>query len=331
MNQVKLFGVFGTVGILVSLQSAMATGNYPERVQVKINSVVRQDASERLRTALDQYNQNLSNESALVDVVKKNGLGDADVAQLSVYTRELGRSLPKAELKDGALSIKDGGHSIVIGFDEFWHQAMRVNGKIFRWNWSKSTSENLRKYDALFNSKNKSTSWLRLPALIESAWADDIFRIKAAGLQLYFTVSRVGEMGGQLDRLNTKVKAMIALCEAPEPAAGDDDPFLKAVMQGTLDAQKYESTILLKNCGSVKNYAKKPVGVMRGVVGEPNGMPVYPKVPADLCGNLDHLAKCVRSQMDPAAVSNSHKKEKPPTDREEWYEPAQPTKAGAAK
>ena len=160
-----------------------------------------------------------------------------------------------------------------------------------------------------------------MPEIITSAWADNLFRIKAAGLQLYFFVSSVGEIGGELYRLNTKVKEMTILCEAPEAAAGQDDPFLKAVLQGTADSQKYEGEILkLRNCNDIKSFSKNPIRVLQGE-------PVFPRFPNDLCGNLDRLATCVHKQMDPAAVSTSTRKQ--PKDKEEWFEPKKPS-AGAA-
>jgi hypothetical protein len=110
---------------------------------------------------------------------------------------------------------------------------MRINGKTFSWDWSKPVSSNLDRYDAYFVLNSKAEAWFHFPALIENAWADELFRIKAAGLQLYFVVTATGEMGGQLYRLNDKVKEMVTLCEAPEPPAGQGDPFLKAIWQGT--------------------------------------------------------------------------------------------------
>ena len=316
-------------GALFVSQAASAGHNYSEPLQVQIQEVLLEDISVRLHSTLGQYNRSIGNQTELISAAKKSGLTDQDLIQISAYTKDPGRLLPKAELKDGEISIQDTGYRIVIGADEFRSRSIRVNERVFQWNLAKSVSENLHQYDSLFTAKNKSESWLNFPAFMDNAWADDLFRIKAAGLRLYFIASAVGEIGGQLDRLNSKVKAMTALCEAPEPPAGQDDPFLKAVTQGGADAEKIQNPILLRNCDDVKNYAKKSVGVMQGVTDEPQGVTTYPRVPVDLCKNIDRLAQCVQ-QMGPASVTDSAK-EKTPTDREEWHEPDQSPKSGTAK
>lgn len=312
------------IEILFSSPIVVAETNYPEKTQVQVREAIHKDISKRLRNTFEQYNQGIARQTGVIESAKKLGLNDRDIAQIAAYVNESGHSLPKAEWKDGEITIQNSGYSVVIGINEYWNRSIRINGKTFSWDWSKPVSSNLDRYNAYFGSNSKAESWFHFPALIENAWADELFRIKAAGLQLYFVVTATGEMGGQLYRLNDKVKELVTLCEAPEPPAGQEDPFLKATLRGTAIAQQFKSSILLRNCNSIKDYAKKPVGVIQGE-------PVLPRIPADLCGNLGRLAKCVHTQMDAPAASNKSKKDTPPSDKEEWYEPQKANSAGAAK
>jgi hypothetical protein len=316
---ILIFSCFTSSGLLY------AETNYPPKTQTQIAEVLRKDIAGHLLTALQHYNGMVAKHQGVTESAKKVGFSSNDITDLNRYIEATGKVLPKAEWEDGEIRIQESGHVIAIGTDEYLRRAIRVNGKSFSWNWEAPVASNIDRYNKLFDVKNASTSWLHF-SLVETASADELFRIKAAGLQLYFVVTATGEMGGQLYRLNDKVKEMVKLCEAPEPPAGQNDPFLKAVMEGTAIAQKFETSILLKNCNSIKEYSKKPFGVIQG-------KPVFPKIPADLCGNLDRLAKCVHQQMDPPAASNKSKKDTPPPDKEEWYEPQQKSKgtADAAK
>ena len=300
-----------------------AIADFPPSLQLKLKSLLNQDVHRQLQTGMARYNSSLGKSNTWLESATKAGFSHSDVLAFEKYFSDRASGLrQEAKWQDGQILLQENIHRITINPDDFREQSIRVDGQIFRWNRKLPVEENLRVYVHLF--KNRQSSWA--PFFISTAYADELFRIQVSGLQLYFTVSAVGDVGGELYRLNATVKEMIGFCEAPEPAPGENDPFQKAILEGKALSQNTEDSQIhrLRNCADIKTYASHPVGTLMGE-------PVLPKSPADLCANLNRLATCVHQQMDPPQASGA--KSKPPTDRQEWYEPgtASPEKAGTAQ
>jgi hypothetical protein len=323
--KLKSIGI-ATLGMIALAQPALAAQDYPERLQLSLSAWLQENAKENLKSATNRYNETLGQASPFPEAAKKLGLSDRDIQQIqNHYFGNLNTPLPRAEFKSGEIQID----LLRITLNSQLRPVLQFNGKQFQWNWKQSTTENLKRLDAVFISHEMRTStasffsnswsnsWSNL--LLNDAWADELFRIKAAGLQLYFIVGALGEAGEQLYRLNSKVKSMTALCNTPESSSLSDDPFTKAVMQGSLDAQRFQGSVLLKNCQSVKDYAKKTSGS------------ISTRIPNDLCSNLDQLAQCVRNTMNPASTSNTKNKAKAPKDAEEWFENSPQGSGGSAR
>lgn len=310
----------GSIGAIRPADASDSTRSFQAKVQLLAHKV----ASEKLLSVFNEYDKYRSDRSDLMKRLKKTGLSESDTALITKrYSPSTQDSFLKASLDDSSsIVIADQDNRIEVRPSGIWKQAILINGKRFQWNWYAKTDENLRRYDKLFVPSKRSHSQIQWPTIVTNVWADDghLFRIKASGLQLYFMVTSIGEIGGDLYKLNDQVKEMLTLCKSPEPASVDDDPFLRAVLNGTADAQKYQGDVIsFRNCKDVKSFSQTPVRLLQGD-------PVFPRIPTDLCTNLDSLAQCVRNQMEPAAVSDQ--KMKKPRDKDEWYE-APPVKPRA--
>ena len=276
MNLVIFLGVFGSTGLLA------AAGNYPDKIQTRLQALIRHDSTEQLRSALEKYNQALKDPAALAKAAQDVGLSTKDIQEISAhYSNETGGTQPLAKWTDEEIILEGSGNRVMVNAKDLWRQGIRVNGKIFQWNWRQPVAVNLRNYNALFLS-DKTT--FRVPDLITSAWADNLFQIKVAGLRLYFLVSSVGEIGGELYRLNTNIKEMTALCEAPEPAPGSDDPFLRSVIKVRGFSKIFGRSFTLHNCGDLKAFSKLQWNLQ--------GEPVFPH-PIRSLRKFDRLAACI--------------------------------------
>ena len=275
----------------VGATPAHAVEDYPVRMQAGLRARVVRDTEARLRKALETYNK--TPQSA------------------GVVTRTYPAGSPlKAEWKNSRIEISEAGNTVSIGVEDLLMRSMQINGERFQWNLLESESSNLSRYEKRFVKPEK--AHVHLPLIREAFAGETAYSLRAAGLRLYFIATATGEVGEELYRINANVKEMRRLCELPEAPPGKEDPFTTAFTKASVLPSGVGDAIVFNNCDSVKNYARSPVATV-------SGSPVYPRVPKDLCYNLDALAECMRKQMDPASVSTSRTKK--PGDKEEWYEP----------
>ncbi len=291
------------LGISATAQSA---SKYAPQVQTRIHYALRKDSAQRLKAIVEEFNRQEPAPARIIELAKKNGLSAGDTDVLKNYLKTLGRVSPKATWKDQAAILRSDGNEVRIGHDEFLRGEALINGKRFKWDAARPAVENLNQYDRLFDSPGESGhGYLR--HFLKDAVADDIFRIKAAGLFLYFTVGALGEKGGQLDRLNAQIKEMANQCETPEPAEGEDDPFLASILSSTLSQP--QTFTHFEDCESVQAYSKISVGEVMGSDGK--RLPIFPRMPADLCASIDRLSKCVTKVMEPDSVTSTKEKKLP--------------------
>lgn len=307
---------FGLVGLLwVSSGASQAGGDFPQAAQVRLQLLMRKQARETLRQIADSY-----------------ATGELPARELRWVKTQYPREVKPLQLEaspDGEkLWLEEAGVRVELDTTDLWRRTIRVGGKPFKWDAGRPSSENLRRFDALFPSERTGLDWL-LPA----AWAEEpagkFYRLKASGLRLYFFVSKTGENGGELYRLNDEVKKFLVACRTPEtPGSKDEDPFLKSVYSGMADFEhSKKEPVKIQSCKDLKALSEE-------VVGEVRGEPIKPRLPADLCDNVNALAVCTHEAMGSSAVSNGKiRAPKKGDDKDEWYEPGAKAvpKAGGGK
>jgi hypothetical protein len=317
------------LGFLLACGPRARAENYPKEVQRALGDAFGKVAAQHLEHVVERYNAGVADCLGLATAAKAAGMKDEGIRSLSNWTGFEG-PLPKAQWADGQVTIKDSGVVVTISVADFMNRAMRINGKPFVWNGHASVAENLKAYDALFElvRGGAHAGWW-LPDLVPSAWAQDWVAIKVAGLKLYFEVSDVGEAGGQMDRVNERVVELFRTCTSSGQTSQGKDEFVNTVMDATMRAYGDDATPTpFKNCDDVKAYANSHIQTVTDEWMNQADAPY--RMPADLCKNLDRLAKCTRQLMSPRGVSSSSRK---PTDPEEWHDSSAPAgkRAGAAR
>ena len=280
------------LGFVFGLNSGGLTGiawsdqEYPLSLQDRIQELLRKDALTRMQQGLARYSEAERKPAAIQQMASSLPLNDATVAELTRYFQQYTGTLPKAEWHNGEIRIESGKNVISLSLDDYLESRIQVNGQPFSWNWSQPASENIARYEALWETKKSSSLF---PSLVSEAHAaDDRVLLKVAGLQIYFQV-----MNGpsQLESLDKQVVRLTHICRAPEPASGGD-PLQRESIQWLQLSQAAGELSHIKNCDSLKTMAQKRSTQM----------------PPDLCGHIDQLAKCMRETMGAPEPSVSQRK-----------------------
>ncbi|MGZ3696599.1 MAG: hypothetical protein ACXWP5_00780 [Bdellovibrionota bacterium] len=338
----KAITVAGLLVGLVHGYSAFAAqaSDFPLQIQKGLDLAIRQSRMQTLKKAYEQFERDRRSSDALPTKLKKFGMDPKDIVWIkNHYTLPQGAVLPMPTLNEttGTITIEGGGNVLTIDLHYFEDGSFFVNGQAFKWDGTVITAENVRRYEGLFKDSKHTSEW-KMPEIVAPAHAEESLHfsehsllVRAAGMDIYFTVALLGSPQVEAAALDTKVTKALKSCrngEGVSAASGgvvvvtdSEDPWDPAgvVVRGAPipDGQTY----FAHDCRELKQLA----GKYDHFVAVFGGQKVK-RVPIDglidpICQKLNQLAVCVASRKDPASVSGG-KLKKPSEDSDDWQDPA---------
>lgn len=297
---------------LLFSQLSFAGEAYPKRLQEGVSDTLYKSATARLQSAVKKYNDSLANPSTFEDIVQKLSISDTGKKEILAYSNTL--SLPQAMFSEERIRIEAGAWAIEMNAADYLTGTIHVNGKPFRWNPNLSVTENIHRYDQLFQTaQKKSDNWI---PFVTEAQADDygniVFRVKAGGFRLLFIIDSIGteNEGQEFVHLDEKVLDWIQKCQADLPNPNGYSVLAKIFHAIDQVDRSSMQEIRLKSCKDIKDLSQKGF-----IVGHENS--TFHLIPPDLCKHLDQLTECIKS-LGGNSSSVAKDKKKQVADPDEW-------------
>jgi hypothetical protein len=318
----------------ISPTTTGAAETYSTGVQSEVRWLLSEMAETKLPAVLSQYEQLRQRPTSRGPVFAALHVGASDSEAYETRTRAI--PLLPFRIEDGEIILRDGGHLIELGPDQYLRRSLLIDGQEFRWEKSESFARNVNRMSALLQGGRAHASLDALRAywqmpwdlLVPSAQADNIYDIQvpigAAGyskigssvIHLFMAEAFVAKQGSEseLKDLNERMQSETESCQSGQSAqkvaqkvifAANDakmaqDGFLK--IPGLTDDKKLKNRVYeVSDCKGFEEYtATLP---SHTAAANPTGKQVVtiertrPNPPA-ICKTLSQLQSCIQDQYD---------------------------------